>query len=282
MNKTIIIGGDKRQRALFKLLKAKGINCFAVFEKNDLETLKNLSEYSAVILPIPVSKDGTTVFSENEELNIKLADIRANLSKEGKVIGGNFSDSFRAQIQEKGATVIDLFAERDFALYNAFLTAQGAIRLLLENSEDYIVSKRVLVTGFGKVGKATAQFLRANGTDVYVFARRREVQTQAKAMGFGIIKTGELSSLVRFFDYIFNTVPYKIFDKSDIKHMKKGAVYFELASSPFGADREAFLESEAVFVSGSGLPGRFCPLACAKEIENRIDKYLEKESDCIE
>lgn len=282
MKPTVILGGDERQRELFRLLSAEKITCAAAFEKEELHSLENLSSFGVFILPIPFSKDGKTVFSEGGKLELTLSSLEEKLQKNSVVIGGNFSDSFRSAAQEKGAVLFDLFGEKDFAVFNAYLTAQGAVRLLLENTKDYVVSRRALVTGFGKVGKATAVMLRSLGLDVYVFARRSEVRCEARAMGFKTLGKSELSPCVHLFDFVFNTVPAKLFEKQDVLHMKSGAVYFELASKPFGAEESDFEGSNAAFVLGSGLPGRFCPSSCAKEIFRRINKYFELQGDKLE
>ena len=282
MKKTIIIGGDERQKELYTLFKDKNKNCAAVFENGELQNNLPLLDFDAVILPLPCSKDGKTVFSAGNKLDLELSAVLEGVKKGTVLIGGNFSDSFRLAAEEKEAKIFDLFAEKDFALYNAYLTAQGAVRLLLENTKEYVVSLPALVTGFGKIGKATGLFLRSLGLDVYVFARRSEARLEARALGFKTITQNELSFCVHLFSFIFNTVPSRLFEKEDISHMKRGAVYFELASRPFGADEKDFEIEDAAFVFGGGLPGKFCPLSSAKEIEKRINKYLETQGDFLE
>ncbi len=282
MKKILILGGDRRQKELFSLLTSRELDCTSVFEGELLNTSDFIRGFDVIILPVPFSKDGKNLFSENAMLKISLSDIISGLEPGKHVIGGSFSESFLSLAKENGAKTFDLLGERDFALFNAYLTAQGAVRLLLENTEDYVVSKRALVTGFGKVGKATAHFLSSLGLDVYVFARRSEIRTHARALGYKTISETELSQSVHLFDFIFNTVPKRLFEKEDVLHMKNRAVYFELASAPFGADKENFEKAKATFVFGGGLPGRFCSFAAAKEIEKRIDRYFEKPGDTLD
>ena len=154
------------------------------------------------------------------------------------------------------------------------LTAQGAVRLLLENTREYLVSKRVLVAGFGRIGRALAKMLSSLGLDVYVAARRSQTLAEASALGYKALDTAEIESTVYIFDFVFNTVPERIFSSECVSLMKSGAVYFELASSPYGAERGDFEKSKARFVSGSALPGRFCPRSCAEAVFGRISKYI--------
>lgn len=282
MKRILILGGDDRQKELLKLFKGEKASVTAVFETKSLPEETKVNKYDLIVLPIPCSKDGKTVFSANGKLSLSLFDA-LNFSTRGTfIVGGNFSDSFRTAAEEKETVLFDLFGEKDFALYNAYLTAQGAVRLLLESTKEYVVLRRTIVTGFGKVGKATALFLKNLGLDVYVFARRNEALTEARALGFKTIEKGNLSPCVHLFDYIFNTVPGRLFTERDICRFKRGAVYFELASSPFGAEKSDFEKSEATFVFGGGLPGKYCPMAAAKEIKRRTEIFLEKKGDTLE
>ena len=64
--------------------------------------------------------------------------------------------------------------------------------------------------------------------------------------------------------------------------MKDGAVYFELASLPYGAAESDFEASGASFVFGGGLPGRFCPESCAEKIKESVENFFKKRGETIE
>ena len=72
------------------------------------------------------------------------------------------------------------------------------------------------------------------------------------------------------YDYIFSSVPSEIFGERDILSMKDEAVFFELASYPYGADRNLFIKYNKKYVSGSALPGKYLPTASAKLIADFI------------
>lgn len=282
MKGILILGGDERQKSLARLFEKEGVRVFSAFDDAGLENLRPISKYETIILPVPCSKNKKHVFSEGKALSLSLDAIAAAAKNTTLLIGGGFPDGFCAAAQENGATLFDLLGEKDFALFNAHLTAQGAVRLLLENTKQYVVSKKALITGFGKVARPTAFFLRALGLDVYVAARRRESRTECAALGFKTLDIATVPAAVRLFDFVFNTVPARLFSRSDVHRMKEGAVYFELASSPFGTQEEFFENAKASFVFGGGLPGRFCPDSCAEKIKEEIEEYLEKRGETIE
>ena len=282
MKGMLILGGDERQQRLAELFEKENVRVYPAFDNAALEKLRPLSAYETIILPVPCSKDRKHVFSKNGALSLSLDAVAAAAGNTTRIIGGGFPDSFCAAAQNNKAELFDLLGEKDFALFNAHLTAQGAVRLLLENTKQYVVSKRALVTGFGRIARPTALFLRSLGLDVYVAARRRENLTECAALGFKALDIGDVSSYVRIFDFVFNTVPARLFSKSDIQHMKDGAVYFELASLPYGADESDFEAAGASFVFGGGLPGRFCPESCAEKIKESVENFFKKRGETIE
>lgn len=280
--KILVLGGDRRQKLLFELLEKENARVSGVFSKAEYEKADSISSFDVLILPVPCSKDGKTVFSSDETLKIELETVSNHLKDGGVVFGGAFPSEFRLALEKKGAKIFDFLENESFALYNAYLTAQGALRLLLENTEEYIVSKRVLVTGFGRISRALSRMLLSLGADVYVAARKERDLTEARAMGLKAIETRELGSAVFLFDFIFNTVPSKLFSSSDVSKMKKNVVYFELASSPFGAQRGDFEKEKRSFVPGGALPGKFCPVSCAEKMKLIISDHINKSGDNIE
>lgn len=281
VNKILLLGGDERQKSLANLFERDNIQVFSAFDDAELEHLRPISAYETIILPVPCSADKKHVFSKEKTLSLSLDAVAAAAKNTTRIIGGGFPDGFCAAAQDNGALLFDLLGERDFALFNAHLTAQGAVRLLLENTKQFVVSKKALVTGFGKIAKPTALFLRALGLDVYVAARRKESRTECAALGFKALRIEDLSSCVRIFDFIFNTVPARLFSKNDVLHMKETAVYFELASRPYAARENDFCSSKARYVFGGGLPGRFCSDSCAEKIKETIENFFEKRGESI-
>ena len=81
------------------------------------------------------------------------------------------------------------------------------------------------------------------------------------------------------FDYIFNTVPSKIFSPENIKNLRKDTVFVELASKPFGTDPEYFISFDKKYICGQSLPGKYYPEDCAKGIYDVIVGYLSNGGD---
>ena len=259
----LIIGGDIRQEKLKDILEMKDKEVYHILYPADIKELDNAGRYSNIVLPIPLTKDGETLFSECDELKIKLSYLKDKLGDNQKIYGSSLMAYFNEN-------AVDLMKDPLFKRANAMLTSQGALRLLLESTDDYIVTKKVLITGFGDVAETLADLLRRVGCRVFIKARSHKALLSAEMQGYGTSYLKYNENSLREYDYIFSTVPSEIFCERDILSMKDEAIFFELASYPYGADRNLFIKYNKKYVSGSALPGKYLPTASAKLIADFI------------
>ena len=259
----LIIAGDKRQEYLKNILISKGKDVFHIADSADLKELDTLKKYSHIILPVPMSKDKKTVFSIKEDLRIELELLEAKLLPHHKVFaGGNLS--------EFHGNVTDLMKDKTFKRANALLTAQGALRLLLDNTESYIVGKKALIIGFGDVAETLADLLNKNGLQVHIKARNKIKLISASMLGYDISELTNNGNNLEIYDYIFGTVPSNVVTEKDVKSMKEDAIYFELASAPFTADKDLFIKHNKRYILGSALPGKYLSYSSAELIADFI------------
>ena len=262
-DKIAIVDLNDVQDELYKLMKKQGSECELV----DINRKTDFSKYDKIILPFP---------SKKEKLSF-LSDISGVFSKGQTVIGGLLDEDAKISLSDMGVNFVDYFTFETYVLRNAYLTTQGAVRLLLENTKGYIAGKNAVVTGFGRIGKSLALMLKALGIKVFVAVRSDIQAADALSLGFDVFKISQLKSVAFYFDYIFNTIPFRIFEDEDIRRMRDDCIYFEIASKPFGADVNSFKKHEKAFVSGSALPGRFYPKAVADNIYKQIFSFIENE-----
>ena len=260
--KTLVVTTNDVQKKLKIILEEKGVSviCADVFDKSIKEHIKDCKN---IILPFPSKAEKFSFLADRE----KLSDY---LNKEQLVIGGLFTDEVVSDIEKSGAECIDYFKYEPYVLKNAFITSQGALRLLLDTTDDFVVGKKVLITGFGRIGKSLAFMLKAIGMKVFVAVRSEKAVTEALSSGFDVFRISQMHGTLFYYDYIFNTVPEMIFISEHVKHIRKDAYYFELASYPFGADKADFEVAGRHFINGNALPGRYFPKAVAENIAEFI------------
>ncbi len=261
--KTAVISFNKVQTELCRKLTEKGVECQEISFFNPHLLKEHLESFENIILPFPSKRENISFLTDSTELSQVLCENHT-------VIGGMIEPEIKKDLDEARIPYIDYFKSEAYVLKNAYITSQGALRLLLENTESFLAGKNVLITGFGRIGKSLAVMLGALGMNVFVAARSEKALVEAESMGIGALNLAKMKSTLFYFSYIFNTVPFRIFSNEDIKRLSKTTVYFELASRPFGADREAFEANLKKYVSASSLPGKFFPEAVAENIAGFI------------
>lgn len=273
--KILIAGGDERQRKLGTLFAQAGYDVNRFTEEYEPGKWKEcLEKAGAVILPLPVSRDGKYVYSDRPAFQLPLKAVTENLDGRQMLFGGIIRDNLKAELAERSIPYSDYYADEAFVSFNAYLTAQCALRLMLENTDEYLVSKRVLITGFGRVAKALAALLKRVGVDVYVAARNETQKATAYALGYKVLDIYDLGSVIRIFDFVLNTVPHHVLGEKEICLMKDSTLYIELASKPYGAKPEFFEKCGKRYLSAPSLPGRFCSQSAAEAIFRSITRQL--------
>lgn len=273
MENFLIIGGDKRMKVLYEALLSNGKETLYLGNLKELSAFSDYASYSNIILPVPVSRDGRKIFSSDEDFSLTFEKLTELISPECTVFGGNFHGRLKALLENKNIEYRDLMTDESFLVSNAYLTAQGALRLLLENTEDYIVGKKVLIIGFGRVAIALSSILKAAGTEVYIAARNPVQLRNASCLGYKTVKLSNTGAYLCFFDYIFGTVPSKVLTEKEISLINDDSVYFELASAPFTADKEDFRAQRKKYVNGGALPGKYLSIASGRLIADYILQF---------
>lgn len=256
----LIIGGDKRQQYLKKALEEKSYDVFHLKYSADIWVLDEIERFSHIILPIPLSKDKEYIYSK-DNLNLTVNELIKYIGPCHTVFGSGFDSKTADFFEDNHIEFFDFMKDKIFKRANALLTAQGTLKLMLDNTEDYIVSKKALIIGFGDVGQTLAEILRNNGLEVYITARNERKLNLAAMNGYKTVNFSSFGSCIYLFDYIFGSVPVNVLDSDDVRNMKKDCCYIELASPPFTAVESDFKEHSKVYINGSALPGRFLPLA---------------------
>ena len=246
------------------MLSDKFSDVFHMRYPADICELDNIGEYSDVILPIPVSKDGFTVYGDNGS-DFVLDSLYGAIQPHQRVYGGGVK-------ADCSNFVFDFMKNPTFKLINALYTAQGTLRLMLENTDDYIVGKKALIIGFGDVATTLAHMLSNLGLKVVTAMRNPYKRCEAKALGYEAISLDKIDNVIDECDYIFGTVPANILTQKHIILMKNDSVYIELASAPFTADKSIFEKYSKNYIFGGSLPGRFLPKASAKLMADFILK----------
>ncbi|MBQ3379530.1 MAG: dipicolinate synthase subunit DpsA [Clostridia bacterium] len=277
-----VIGGDMRQFAIYeRLLLQNNDVVLCAFEKSGFlgrhtsQPICRDALYGAdiVILPLPAFIQGKLNAPFSDE-NVTFDTLFRIIPKSAKVFGGKIDKSCVEAAEKSGFVINDYMKREDFAVMNAVPTAEGALAVSIENTDGTIMGSRVLICGYGRIGKILSRRFHLLGADVTVSARKPEDLSWIAAYSMKPIKTDELFYTELDFDIIVNTVPYMIFNKKLISHVKNGCVMIDLASLPGGIDLDAANSMGIKAVRALSLPGKTAPAAAGRIILSTIENML--------
>ena len=272
-----ILGGDTRQIALVKQLKNKGyyVNSYGLSENEDKNNLKIfLKNSQIVIFPMPVSKNGEDLYTNLATKKVKLIEINREKFLNNKIIftPGLKSDELESLKIEKNNTIFKYCTE-DFLVKNAYLTAKATIKIIKENIGLDLKNKKILICGFGRLGKELTKILKDNNQNLLVSARNEADLKKIKSLSIKYVNTNKIEETSDH-DIIINTIPSLIFSENILKKTAKNALLIDLASNPGGVDKKAVKKLATNYIHALGLPGKFYPEESAKIIKDKILKTM--------
>ncbi len=198
-------------------------------------------------------------------------------SRTGQVIcAGMATDELRALADSAGARLFDYNAREEFQAVNAVATAEGAIGMLLRETERTLWGRSVLVIGRGRLGRALAPRLRALGAEVCVSSRTPGELAWTEAEGCMAADTRALSGLMGGFDIVINTVPALVLTAARLAELPEEALVLDLASRPGGTDFEAARAFGLRALPAPGLPGKWSPETAAEAVRAAVYNILEE------
>ena len=195
------------------------------------------------------------------------------------VCGGRLSDESVLAAVRMGLHVEDLLRRPDFVAGNAAITAEGAVGLLLAESERTLLGSRALVLGWGRIGRLLALRLRALGARVAVAARAKGDRAMAAALVEEALDYAELEGRIGDFDFIVNTVPARVVTEAALCCVSPEALLLELASPPGGFDRALAENIGLRILAAPGLPGKCAPASAAALMREAVYAAIREQEE---
>lgn len=155
-----------------------------------------------------------------------------------------------------------------FRTKNSVYTAEGALALAISESKTALCEARVLILGYGFLGKECARLFAALGAAVTIYTENPEELSAAMQKGFSAKKLTELDSLAG--TIVINTIPAPVLDSLPVSCDISPALLLELASIPC---RTTPLPGLTMLTAGA-LPSRFSPVSAAKLIFDEIIEQI--------
>ncbi len=262
--KILVMGGDERM-----IFAARALGADALYLGENV----NISgKYEAIVLPVPLSKDGENVACPIENTKFPLEKITEFAKENAFIFAGGNCPKLDGICREKGYRLENYFDSETLTLKNARLTAEAAVMLMIQASKGALLGEKALITGYGRIAKFLAKNLAALGCMVTISARKPEARAAAALDGYEAIDINNFRGDIGKFGYIANTVPAQLFNEEDFKGA--GAVFIELATLP-QEPTKTFCEANGLkYIFAGGLPGKYSPKAAGEYIADEIKSRI--------
>ncbi len=279
--KITVLGGDIRSIILSRLLSNEGYDVTIYgFDEKHIENISNVTKaedvYSALkecdflVGPVPFSRDGKKLNTPLFSQGIYIEDI-VDLMKNDSEIAGIYIPKYLAgRLEQKNIKTHELSNNEAMNIMSAIPTAEGAIKFAIDNTKFTIFGSKILILGYGRIGKILANVLKAMNAVVYVEARKESDLAWIKAMGYNPVDLKNLDSVLPEFDIIYNTIPSMILDKSRIDIIRKDCLIIDLSTNPGGVDFEACKDKGVEAHLVLGIPGKVAPHTAAVYIKDAL------------
>ena len=282
-NSVGVIGGDKRMLYCAKAFLNDGLKVtLGGFDKikseGELEITSPLeaalcSEF--IVLPLPCVKGGKLNAPLNRS-DVYIDDGLVTAMSGKKIFCGMKYGLFELAPKLNTCLVYDYSTREEFAVRNAVSTAEGALEIAMREFEGTISGARVLVCGFGRIGKVLCSVLSSLNADVTVSARKRSDLEWISINGAKAVSTFRLSE-ENPFDIIFNTIPALVLDGNSLIKVRDDALIIDLASKPGGVDFDLAKELGKKVIWALSLPGRVAPVTAGIIIKDTITNMIAEE-----
>ncbi|MBM4764796.1 dipicolinate synthase subunit DpsA [Bacillus sp. B15-48] len=285
--KLLILGGDIRQLEVAKTVASRGTEVLLVgfeqFSDNQINHMKSriqkidFSKIDALLLPVSGMNNGgkVEVSYSNEEIVLTKEDLLK--TPEHCVIYTGIITPYLNQLSEAAIRkLVPLFARDDIAILNSIPTAEGTLQIAIENTDNMIHGSKVMILGYGRVGKTMARVFSTMGAHVRV-GSRNEAEL-ARAMEAGLtpfhFKNIEMEIVV---DICINTIPHLILTSSVLSKMSLHTLIIDVASKPGGTDFQ-FAEKRGIkLIWALGIPGKIAPKSAGEIIDKVLAELLEND-----
>ena len=169
------------------------------------------------------------------------------------ICGGNL-----AHPSLDGYETVDFLKDEDYLCENAYITAECALDVALPYLKRTLRGCKVLIIGWGRIGKCLARILKNLDADVTVAARNPKDRAMLRALGYKAVTMEHLPAMLGEFRLLYNTVPYPVLTSVQMENCREECIKIELASKDGIAGDDIII--------ARGLPGIHMPESSGKLI----------------
>lgn len=240
------------------------------------ESLARAVESPKIVLGgIPFTSNEISINTPFSEKNITIEEVFKSVNQKIFIAGG-IKQPIENLAKNENVKIIDILKREELIVLNAISTSEGAIQIAMEQTARTIHGSKVLIMGFGRIGKILAKMLNGIGAKVYCEARKAEDFSWIKSYGYNIVKLRNLKEEISKFDIIINTIPSMILTKEYLEQVNSESLIIDVASLPGGTDIYSAKKLGIHVISALSLPGKVAPITSAEYIKETLYNILQE------
>jgi len=283
-----VVGGDKRNVALaemlFKLGHGVKMYGFTNYERETPMQCKNIYETISgaeyVIGPIPCAHN-MVLNAPFHDIPVLVEDVFRLIKPSQTLIAGYIKPEIISLADKYGIIAIDMLSREELLVQNAIPTAEGAIKIAIEETDITLHGNNMMVIGYGRIGTVLSGMLRGMGAVVSTVVNSNRAAALAKSCSHRVIGIEDMEGQLKEADVIFNTVPKILLDKRNMKHIREDTLIIDLASPPYGVDVDAARDFGLKVLFTTSLPGKIAPVTTAGYILETINHIIDESGNGI-
>lgn len=218
----------------------------------------------------PDMSDERLVYAAEYLKSIGYEEVGSDKKADFLLLGINYDKKYLSA----DVPVIEYKNDEAFQLKNAYLTAEAALALTIDESENSLINSSVLIAGYGRIGKALHKYLSAFTNDITVCARSEQSRAAALSNNAKTIDFNELKKKNNY-DVIYNTVPHPVFNEQELSALGRDTIIIDLASFPGGVDKHIAKAKNINLIIARGLPAKYSPKAAGIAVGETVDRMIK-------
>lgn len=281
----LVLGGDLRYLEIIDSLRVKHRVDVVGYKNTYIDGVKNIDIndvsidlYDVIILPINGVMDKNMINCRFNNIPIKLPeDLFVNTKENVLIFSGIPTPCLNKMLEVSNRDCIYMMKDKEVIRKNAIPTAEGVLADVINNTEHTLSDSKVLVFGYGNIGRVIVKYLNLLGADTCVSIIDENDKRILDAIGVKCFYSNCISDLIEHIgssDVIINTVPSTIINDDLIKYINKDCYILDVASHPHGINREVLDE---FFIKNKlylGIPGKVAPKTSGKILCKKINDVM--------
>lgn len=263
--KILFLGGDRRYLNVIDSLKSEHDVTVCGYDEVNIDVKKekisdiNIDKYNLIIVPFSGINDEGLLKSLDGDLRLTNLD---KVDKNATVVTGLVTE----KIKSLGCNVVSFLDFADIKFLNNKVTVDG-----IEDDIKDRNQKNITILGYGNIGKELYKRLRTKNINCIV-GEIDDKKINELDNSFNTSDVNEFKNAVSISNIIINTVPKNIITDEIIKSIKKGAYVLDVASYPYGINKE---KTEGLnYHLYSGIPGKYNPEESGKVLLKKIEGII--------